>query len=92
MRSDEVAIYEIRVKGVLDDIWSEWFGDMTLSTDDASGETTLFGPVADQPALHGILARVRDLGLLLLSVRRRNPRFPGPDRTIQRGSHKGEEF
>ncbi len=74
---NDAVIYEIRVKGVLDDRWSEWFDGMTLSSDDASGQTTLSGPVADQAALHGLLTKVRDLGLPLLSVRRRDPERPG---------------
>ena len=71
MGSRRAAIYEIRLRGVLDERWSELFEGMTVSGDDASGETTLSGPVADQAALHGLLARVRDLGLPLLSVRQR---------------------
>ena len=66
---NDAAIYEIRVKGVLDGRWSEWFDGMTVSSD-ASGETTLTGPVADQAALHGVLTRIRDLGLALVSVTR----------------------
>ena len=50
---------------------------MTLSSDDASGQTMLSGPVADQAALHGLLTKVRDLGLPLLSVRRGDPERPG---------------
>ncbi len=69
---NDAAIYEIRVKGVLDGRWSEWFDDMTVSSD-ASGETTLTGPVADQAALHGLLTKVRDLGIPLVSVRRQEP-------------------
>ncbi len=69
---NDAAIYEIRVKGVLDGRWSEWFDGMTVSSD-ASGETTLTGPVADQAALHGLLTKVRDLGIPLVSVRRQEP-------------------
>jgi hypothetical protein len=61
--------YEIRVEGILDGRWSAWFDGLRV-TGDASGQTTIAGPVADQAALHGLLARVRDLGLPLLSVRR----------------------
>ncbi len=71
MCAEDAEVYEIRVKGVLDTRWSEWFDGMTVSSDDVSGETTLSGPVADQAALHGLLAKVRDLGLPLLSVYRR---------------------
>jgi hypothetical protein len=70
MRGKDAAIYEIRVQGILDKHWSEWFEGMTLRSDDASGETTLSGPVADQAALYGLLTKVRDLGLPLLAVRR----------------------
>ncbi|WP_028653243.1 hypothetical protein [Nocardioides halotolerans] len=58
--------YEIRVQGRLDPRWSTWFDGMTLTTVD--GSSVLKGPVADQAALHGRLARLRDLGLPLLSV------------------------
>jgi hypothetical protein len=61
--------YEIRVKGHLTSFWSETFDGMqiTLTPD---GETTLSGAVADQAALHGLLARIRDLNLILISVNR----------------------
>lgn len=59
--------YEIRFKGHLDDRWSEWFGGMTITLE-GEDVTVLTGPVADQAALHGLLKRVRDLGLSLLSV------------------------
>jgi hypothetical protein len=59
---------EIRVQGVLDRHWSAWFEGLELRTE-PGGVTVLAGPVADQAALHGLLARVRDLGLPLLSVR-----------------------
>ena len=64
--------YEIRVKGVLDSGWSAWFVGLQV-TSDQHGQTTITGPVADQTALHGLLAKVRDLGLELLEVRRPNP-------------------
>lgn len=60
-------IYQIRVKGVLDDKWSHWFEGMAIIPE-ASGETLLTGPVADQAALHGLLEKIRNLGLPLLSV------------------------
>jgi hypothetical protein len=62
--------YQIRVKGYLPDHWSDWFGEMTLTLDAERGETILSGPVIDQAALHGLLIKVRDLGLVLLSVNR----------------------
>ena len=66
---DKQAIYQIRVKGNLDKRWSNWFDDFTV-TSQANGETLMTGPVADQSALHGLLAKIRDLGLPLLSVKR----------------------
>jgi len=60
--------YELRVGRHLDDRWGEWFGDLTV-TREPDGTTTLRGPVADQAALHGILIKIRDLGMILLAVR-----------------------
>ena len=65
---DKPGIYRIRVKGVLDEEWSDWFEGLTIVPQD--DETLLTGPVRDQAALHGLLAKVRDLGLPLLSVKR----------------------
>lgn len=62
------TIYEIRVKGYLSAEWSHWFDGMAVTHDDA-GHTLLIGPVVDQAALHGLLDKVRDLGLPLLAVR-----------------------
>ena len=59
--------YELRVQGHLDQHWSTWFGGLTLTHVD-DGNTTLRGPVADQAELHGLIAKVRDLGATLLSV------------------------
>jgi hypothetical protein len=64
--------YELRVRGVLDPGWSVWLEGLEVTSDQA-GHTTIAGPVADQAALHGLLAKVRDLGLELLSVRRIDP-------------------
>jgi hypothetical protein len=66
------ARYEIRVHGVLDPRWSCWFEGLELSSDE-SGQTLIAGPVADQATLHGLLAKIRDLALPLLSVRRVDP-------------------
>jgi hypothetical protein len=62
------AQYEICVAGVLDDRWTAWFDGLQISGQ--GEETVLCGLVADQPALHGLLTKVRDLGLCLISVRR----------------------
>jgi hypothetical protein len=59
--------YNIRVKGHLDPSWSAWFDDLTI-TNEANGEAVLAGPIVDQAALHGVLIKVRDLGLTLLGV------------------------
>lgn len=61
--------YEIRVKGRLGPEWSAWFDGLTV-TSQPGGETVLSGAIADQAALHGLLIKIRDLGLPLLSVRR----------------------
>ena len=60
--------YELRVVGRLDERWSEWFDGLVVDSRD-DGTSTLTGQVADQAQLHGILARVRDLGVTLLSCR-----------------------
>ncbi len=61
--------YEIRVEGVLDERWSSWFDRLQI-TSEPGGVTLIAGPVADQAALHGLLVKVRDLGLPLVSVHR----------------------
>ena len=60
--------YQIRVKGHLGSEWTDWFGGLTVTLED-SGETLLTCPVVDQAALHGLLRKVRDLGMPLVSVR-----------------------
>jgi hypothetical protein len=71
-QSLESQIYQIRVKGYLDSSWSEWFEGLSM-THEGDGTTVLTGPVADQPALHGLLIKIRDLGLPLISVNRPSP-------------------
>ena len=61
------ALYEIRVDGVLDDRWADWFGGLQVSNDGT--KTVIAGLLPDQPTLHGLLTKVRDLGLTLISVR-----------------------
>lgn len=61
--------YEIHVEGILDQRWSNWFEEMTI-TSQPGGETIIAGPVADQAALHGLLTKIRDLNLPLISLRR----------------------
>ncbi len=67
---DEPMIYQIRVRGTLDQKWSDWFNSFTI-TSQANDETILTGPVVDQAALHGLLAKIRDLGLPLLSIKQK---------------------
>jgi hypothetical protein len=65
-------IYQIRIKGHLGSQWSDWFEGLTITLEE-NGETLLSGPVVDQAALHGLLKRVRDLGMPLLAVNRVEP-------------------
>ena len=70
---DESGLYEIRLKGHLDNRWADWFEGLTITLED-NGDTLLTGPVVDQAALHGLLKKVRDLGMPLVSV---SPVEPG---------------
>ena len=65
--TDRSMVYQIRVKGHLGERWQDWFEHMTLTTE-TNGDTLLTGPVVDQAALHGLLTKVRDLGLPLLAI------------------------
>ena len=81
------ARYEIRVDSVLDAQWSDWFGGLELRSDGT--QTIIFGLIPDQAALYGLLAKMRDLGLCLLLVRRLDPPGPGDqDRSSQ--DHGGD--
>ncbi len=66
---DQPVIYQIRVKGHLGSRWTKWFGGLSITVVD-DGDTLLTGPVLDQAVLHGLLGKVRDLGMALLSVNR----------------------
>lgn len=68
------AGYEIRVEGILDQRWAAWFEGLEIISD--GSQTVISGPVVDQAALHGLLNRVCDLGLVLVSVRRLDPVDP----------------
>jgi hypothetical protein len=63
----QATVYQIRIKGHLGRQWTDWFGGLTITLED-NGDTLLTGPVVDQAALHGLLRKVRDLGMPLLSV------------------------
>ncbi len=65
--TSNAKVYEIRLKGHLEARWVEWFDGLAITLEE-NGNTLLSGPVADQAALHGLLKKVRDLGLTLLSV------------------------
>jgi hypothetical protein len=65
--TDQPGIYQIRVRGHLGPQWADWFEGLTITLE-KNGDTLLSGPVVDQAALHGILKKVRDLGMPLLSV------------------------
>jgi hypothetical protein len=69
---DEPGLYQIRIKGHLDKRRADWFEGMTITLED-NGETRLIGTVVDQSALHGLLKKVRDLGMPLVSVNRIEP-------------------
>ena len=71
--------YRIRVSGHLDDRWSVWLGGLTVQRR-GDGTTVLVGPVVDQAALHGVIARIRDLGLPLLEVKRADDSHPDTSR------------
>jgi hypothetical protein len=76
---DQPLVYQIRLQGHLGRNWTHWFGDVTITLED-NGETLLTGQVVDQAALHGLLRKVRDLGLPLISVTRaQTDQIDGPD-------------
>jgi hypothetical protein len=67
------VVYQIRIEGYLDSQWTDWFAGLTITLEE-DGDTLLTGPITDQAALHGVLKKVRDLGLPLVSV---SPLDPG---------------
>jgi hypothetical protein len=78
--SDQPTVYQIRITGQLDPRWADWFEGLTITLD--GGDTLITGPVVDQAALHGLLKRVRDLGMPLVSV---SPLEPGTPTTLETG-------
>ena len=78
-------VYHIRVEGHLGHQWSDWFEGLTITLED-NGDTLLIGPVVDQAALHGLLRKVRDLGMTLIWVIRVEPdpaNAPGIDQSVK---------
>jgi uncharacterized protein YodC (DUF2158 family) len=84
---DKPAVYQIRVKGVLERKWSDWFDGFAI-TQEAGDETTLVGPVADQPALYGLLTKIMNLGLPLISVLRLEDQGDESRRRIAATGHR----
>jgi len=78
--SSQPTVYQIRIAGRLGSRWDDWFEGLTIALD--GGDTLITGPVVDQAALHGLLKRVRDLGMPLVSV---NPVEPGTPTTLGTG-------
>jgi hypothetical protein len=72
MDPGQPLIYQIRIKGHLGSQWADWFGGLTITLED-NGDTLLTGPVVDQAALHGLLKKVRDLGMPLVSICSKEP-------------------
>jgi hypothetical protein len=70
--ADRAVVYQIRIKGHLRGQWTDWFDGLTITLEE-DGDTTLSGLVIDQAALHGLLKKVRDLGMPLISVNRFDP-------------------
>jgi hypothetical protein len=73
---DQPVVYQIRIKGHLGRQWKDWFEGMTI-TQEEDGDTLLTGPLVDQAALFGLLKKVRDLGLPLVSINCVEPGMPG---------------
>ena len=82
---DEAGRYEIRVKGHLASRWAAWFDGMSL-TNESDGTTSIRGRVIDQAALHGLLQRLRDTGLPLISVTQLDPAIPESTPTSRRNA------
>jgi hypothetical protein len=85
------VVYEIRVKSHLDSDWTNWFEGLTI-TQEESGDTLLTGPVLDQSALHGLLRKVRDLGMSLVSLNQVQPGNARPEMKDQIRSNSEETY
>ncbi|HSN94080.1 MAG TPA: hypothetical protein VLR89_03345 [Anaerolineaceae bacterium] len=83
--SPQPTFYKIRIQGQLDSQWTDWFEGLTITLDE-KGDTLLTGPLIDQAALHGVLKKIRDLGMPLISV------CPGQSKNLSStSSKKGEK-
>lgn len=82
---DATAHYGIRIRGHLAPHWSAWFDGMTIDTDAADGTTLISGPVVDQAALHGLLQRLRDVGIPLVSLNQVSPDTNEPPARLTQG-------
>jgi len=85
---NQPMVYQIRLRGHLGSQWTDWFGGLAITLEE-DGDTLLTGPVADQAALHGLLKKVRDLGIPLVSV---SPVEPDPPTTPGSGQAGGSEL
>ena len=86
-QNSNAKVYEIRLKGHLDARWVKWFDGLAITLDE-NGNTLLSGPVTDQAALHGLLKKVRDLGLPLISV---SAVEPSPSNTLSLRGLRGTD-
>jgi hypothetical protein len=72
------SFYEIQVEGELGDMWADWFGSLSmrkeLNEENDIAITVLYGPIPDQPALHSVLNKIRDLNLTLISIKKYEPK------------------
>jgi hypothetical protein len=84
---DKPGVYQVRVKGTFDERWSDWFDGFTI-VPQSDNQTLLTGSVTDQIALHGLLSKIRDLGLPLLSVVRIETAPPPEGQSLQGGTER----
>ena len=88
--TSQILIYQIRIEGHLGSQWTDWFEGLTITLEE-DGDTLLTGPVVDQAALHGLLKKVRDLGMPLVSVQQVEAGQAKAKETHQNRSKKGDK-